>query len=232
MAVLFLQLWIFVVHLTNFDDRVKTSFTATNNLKYMYVGASFGVSTIIQLFSRVILPLFQGLPYVRSFIDDICIMPQSIEAHFQHVKHVMTILTKANLRINFKKLHFAKTKVYLLGSSISEKGRTIDTRKLTNLESMPRPTTSKQIQSIFGLFNYFRESLPNGAKLMADMNALRSHDEKYKKKPFFWNELLDMQFNALKKIISSDLVLSHPNFNHSYSVATDASNYAIGFCPF
>jgi hypothetical protein len=54
----------------NENDRIKTSFTGPDNLKYMHIGSPFGVSTISQLFSRVMLTLFKDLPYVKSFVDD------------------------------------------------------------------------------------------------------------------------------------------------------------------
>lgn len=214
--------------LVNPDDQIKTSFTGPDNLKYMHVGSPFGVSTISQLFSRVVLSLFKDLSYVRTFIDDICIMSRSLDAHFQHVKHVVSILTQANLRINFKKSHFAKSEVYLLGFSISARGRRIDTRKLSNLESLPRPVTSKQCQSFLGFVNYFRQHIPNAAMLMAPIDFLRSHDEKNKGKRFEWSSTHDMHFNHLKQILVSDVVLSHPNFSLPFCIATDASDFAIG----
>jgi hypothetical protein len=194
----------------------------------MHVGSPFGVSTISQLFSRVILTLFKDLPYVKSFVDDIVVISRSVNAHFNHVKHVLTILTNANLRNNFDKSHFAEAEVYLLGYAISANGRRIGTRKLTNLGLLKHPTTSKQCQSFLGFVNYFRQHIPNAALLMAPIDALRTHDEKNKGKPFKWNAELEMNFNALKQILQSDLVLSHPNLNHPFCIATDSSDYAVG----
>jgi hypothetical protein len=68
----------------------------------------------------------------------------------------------------------------LLGYVISANGRQIDTRKLTDLHSLERPTTSKQCQSFLGFVTYFRQHIPNAALLMAPIDALRSHDEKNK----------------------------------------------------
>ncbi|KAG0770939.1 hypothetical protein G6F22_016941 [Rhizopus arrhizus] len=65
-------------------DQHKTTFTAPNNLQYMYRGAPFGISTISQLFSRIMLNLFKDLPYVKCFVDDICVFSSSMHAHFLH----------------------------------------------------------------------------------------------------------------------------------------------------
>jgi ribosomal protein L21E len=216
----------------NAPDRKKTSFTAPNGLKYMHVGSPFGISTISQLFSRVMLTLFKNMPFVRCFVDDIVIFSQSIEAHFLHVKQVLQILTEVNLRVNFEKSHFAKAEVFLLGFSISEHGRRIDHRKLTNIQDWPRPISPKQCAGFLGFVNYFRMHLPNVAKLMAKLDTLRSFDalSKKSKKAFTWTEVHEKDFNALKDILASDITLSHPNYNHPFCIATDASNFAIGCC--
>ena len=213
----------------NEQDQIKTTFTAPNNLQYMYRGAPFGISTISQLFSRTMLTLFKDLPYVKCFVDDICIASSSMHAHFFHVKKVLEILTKANLRVNFEKTHLAKSAVYLLGYSISAVGKKIDSRKVTNIHEWPRPITQKQVQSFLGFVNYFRIHTPNAALLMAPLDALRCHDEKGNG-PFEWTKTHQMHFDSIKHILSSDLTLSHPDLSYPFCIATDASDYSIGCC--
>ncbi|EIE83945.1 hypothetical protein RO3G_08655 [Rhizopus delemar RA 99-880] len=213
----------------NKDDQIKTTFTAPNNLQYMYRGAPFGISTISQLFSRIMLTLFKDLPYVKCFVDDICIFSSSIHAHFLHVKKVLQILTDANLKINFEKTYLAKSAVYLLGYSISASGKQIDARKLTNIFDWPRPTTQKQVQSFLGFVNYFRQHTPNAALLMAPLDALRCHDEKVKG-PFEWTKEHQMHFDSIKHILSSELMLSHPDLSKPFCIATDSSDYSTGCC--
>jgi hypothetical protein len=78
------------------------------------------------------------------------------------------------------------------------------------------------------LLNYFSQHIPNAALLMAPIDALRSHDEKNKGKPFEWNAELDMHLKSLKRILQSDLVLSHPDLNNLFCIATDSSGHAVG----
>lgn len=213
----------------NPDDRVKTTFTAPNNLQYMYRGSPFGISTISQLFSRVMLTLFKDLPYVQCFVDDLCIHSSSMQAHFHHVKTVIQILTRANLRLNFSKCFMAKSAVYLLGYSISAEGKRIDNRKLTNIMEWPKPTTSKQIMSFLGVANFFRLHIPNAALLMGPLDYLRSHNEK-KEGPFIWTSTHQMHFDSIKNILASEIILSHPDLSHPFCISTDASDYSIGCC--
>jgi hypothetical protein len=177
------------------------------------------------------LTLFKDLPFVKCFVDDICIFSSSMHAHFLHVKTVLQILTNANLRINFEKTYLAKSAVYLLGYSISAEGKKIDARKLTNIHEWPRPTTQKQVQSFLGFANYFRQHTPNAALLMAPLDALRSYDEKLKG-PFVWTSEHQLHFDSIKRILSSEIVLSHPDLSRPFCIATDASDFALGCCLF
>lgn len=78
--------------------------------------------------------VFDGLPFVTTFVDDIVVYSQNIEDHQSHVKTVTDKLTNVNLLLNPDKCHFAQKSIYLLGFSISEKDRSLDERKLKNIE--------------------------------------------------------------------------------------------------
>lgn len=210
------------------QDRVKTTFTAPNGLTYMYKGTPFGLSIISQQFSRVMLTLFKDLPFCKSFVDDIVIFSKSMEEHAEHVKTVLEIITAANLRVNVDKCFFAKSAVYLLGFVIDKKGRRIDPRKLTNVLEWPPLTSHKQVQQFIGTCNFFREHIPNAAKLMVPLNALKDLANKQKGKQFAWTDIHQSHFQALKEVLASEVVLGHPVPNVPYRLATDSSAYATG----
>lgn len=209
-------------------DRVKTTFTAPNGLTYMYKGTPFGLSIISQQFSRVMLTLFKDLPYCKNFVDDIVIFSKSMEEHAEHVKTVLAIITDANLRVNIDKCFFAKSAVYLLGFVIDKKGRRIDPRKLTNVLEWPPLTSHKQVQQFIGTCNFFREHIPNAAKLMVPLNALKDLANKQKSKQFAWTDVHQSHFQALKEVLASEVVLGHVVPNVPYRLATDSSAYATG----
>lgn len=175
------------------------------------------------------LTLFKDLSYCSIFIDDLCIASRTMHAHFFHVKTVLQRLTESNLRVNFDKSHFAKSAVYLLGYSISATGKRVDRRKTSNLDLLPPPSTQKQAQSFLGFVNFFCNRVPNASLLMGPLDNMRNHDEKVKG-PFAWTDLHQQHFDSIKKVLQSDLILSHPDLSHPFCIATDSSDYGTGCC--
>jgi hypothetical protein len=210
----------------NEEDCHKTTFTAPNGLQYMYKGAPYGLSIISQQFSRVLIKLLGHLEFVRCFVDDIVIFSKSVHAHYFHVKAVVEILTKANLRLNLDKCVLAKSSVYLLGYCISTEGKSIDPRKLTNVMEWKQPASGKQVQQFLGVINFFRSHVPKVSFFTKPLDDLRSHDPK-KHGPFPWNSTHTLCFNTLKKALANHPVLSHPQEGVPFSLGTDASSYAI-----
>jgi hypothetical protein len=158
----------------------KTAFTSVDGLQYMFRGCPFGLKPISSKFQRVMTTLFSAKPFhtfVATFVDDIVIYSTSYQAHADHVQLVIEELTRVNLTLNPLKCHFAQKTIYLLGFCVKAKGESnLDTRKVTNVQVWPQPTSGKQIQQFLGLVNYFRLYIPYFAELTAPLDALRNHD--------------------------------------------------------
>ena len=82
----------------------------------------------------------EQMPFGQCFVDDVVIFAWSMKEHLIHVKAAIRALTEVNLILNLSKCHFAQNCVYLLGFCISAKGSSLDTRKLSNIESWPKPS--------------------------------------------------------------------------------------------
>ena len=204
-------------------DQPKTAFTFDGQ-QYMFVGAPFGIKFLSNVFQRVMSRIFEHMPFVQCFVDDVVIFSRNIEEHLIHVKAAIRALTEVNLILNLSKCHFAQNCVYLLGFCISAKGSSLDTRKLTNIESWPQPSKGVDIQQFLGVVNYFREHVPKAAHLTAPLDFLRNCKHITEKD---WTPLHQAHFNAIKKILLSNVVLSQPELSHPLCVATDASNFGI-----
>jgi hypothetical protein len=162
------------------------------------------------------------LPFVLIFIDDIVIFSKLREEHAEQVKCVIERLTKAKLIINKEKSHFYATQIVLLGFVIDLKGRRVDPTKLANIDQWAAPTTSTQIQSYMGTFNFFREYIPLFSTLAAPLDKLRN-----KTRPFKLNKEELASFNAFKKLLANAPILRFADFKELFYIATDASNVGI-----
>ncbi|SAM04409.1 hypothetical protein [Absidia glauca] len=206
------------------DDQHKTTFTHKGR-QYMFQGAPFGLKPLSAKFQRVMHAIFNGLPYVQTFIDDVVVYSPDLQTHTTHVITAIQRLTDANLILNPKKCHWAQTAVYLLGFCISNYGYDLDHRKVCNVLEWSRPTSGHGVQQFLGIFNYFRAHLPNAAAMTAPLDALRNKEAITDED---WTPLHEKHFLLIKQQLQMNTILHYPDPNLPFYVATDASNYGIG----
>ena len=162
------------------------------------------------------------------YIDDLICHSKDLKSHEIHCKKVTEALTKFNLPINQEKTHLAKNSPNLLGFCISEQGRSIDTRRLTNIDEWEKPQTPKAMMKFLGWCSYMRQHIPNASELTAPLDHLRYSPNK----TLTWTKEMHIHYDSIINIIKKNIVLSHPNLNHPFSLAVDASHYAVGACLF
>ncbi|KAG2221668.1 hypothetical protein INT45_002706 [Circinella minor] len=200
----------------------KLSFTFLGK-QYSYAKGCFGLKTLSSAFQRVMNILFHDLPFVNCFIDDIIIASKNIHEHADHVAQVIKILTDANLILNLDKCNFAQASTHLLGFSVSAKGIALDVRKVTTVLDYPPLQTGKDCMKFGGLINYFCSSIPNCAKIMAPIDALR-HDKSLKGK---WGTAQQKAFDTVRQILTKTPILRYPSLNDKFYIGTNASNSGI-----
>jgi hypothetical protein len=199
-----------------------TAFTY-NNLQYMFARAPFGLKPMTSIFQRGMAQILGDLHFVAVYVDDIVIFSNTMEEHLEHVNAVIERLTKARLIINKEKSHFLRTQVVLLGFLVDANGKRINPEKVANVKTWAPPTNGKMIQRYLGMFNYFREYIPLYSTISAPLDRLRNV-----KGNFTLGELEMKCFEQLKRLVTEAPVLSFPDFNQPFYVATDASNLGIG----
>lgn len=206
------------------DDQHKTTFTHKGR-QYMFKGCPFGLKPLSSKFQRVMHHIFNGLPYVQTFVDDVVIHSKNMTEHIEHVSIAIKKLTSVNLILNPKKCHFAQTCVYLLGFCISDKGHDLDPRKVTNVLEWQRPKTGHAVQQFLGIVNYFRLHIANIAALTAPIDALRNYKNITNND---WTLVHEKHFNTIKQELQNNTLLHFPDLSKTFYVATDASDYGIG----
>ncbi|SAM02503.1 hypothetical protein [Absidia glauca] len=204
-------------------DQHKTTFTHRDE-QLMFQGCPFGLKPLSSKFQRVTSLILKDMNYATSFIDDIVVFSQDMHQHAKHVKAVIDKLTEVKLILNSDKCHFAQRSVNLLGFCVSEKGLTLDTRKVSNVQNWPRPQTGNDVEKFLGVINYFRDHIPMISSITAPLDKLRKKKSLAKD----WTDLCETAFQKLKIILTRTPILKYPQVNEPYYVATDASNDGIG----
>lgn len=206
------------------SDKHKLTFTH-NGLQYCFKRACFGLSFMTSFFSKLMSILFADMTdIVKFYVDDICIASSSLEEHARDVKRVIERITSVNLILQPKKCVWFQRSVRLLGFVIDEKGMRVDDSKVTNVAAWPIPTTGKQVQQFCGLVNYVREFVPMISRLSEPISNLSNIQDI----STYWTSKHTECFNAIKKILQSNMILHYPDLTRKFYVATDASQYAVG----
>ena len=147
--------------------------------KYVYLKMPMGLNISADVFQRELSRLFQGMPYVLVYIDDILVITKgTFEQHLKAVQQVLEKLIEVGMQINVDKSFFATTEVDYLGYIINRKGITPQPSKVQIIIDMPKPKTSTGVKRFGGMVNFYRDLWPKRAHYLAPIMALTAGKKK------------------------------------------------------
>lgn len=214
----------------NLSDQVKTSFQHRNSA-YCFVSCPYGITFVGSAWSRLLDDILGDLPFCLTYIDDVYCVTQTndMDLHAKQLAIIIDRLTQNKLILNMAKAHIGKTAIVVLGQIISRQGRSICTKRLTNICDVPYPQHPKALKSCLGMFTYMRDHCPMASKLTWRLDALRNIGDSV---PIQWTPELKHDFDTIKEVLASKLVLSPIDPSLPLIVAVDASDHALGTCLF
>nr|GEZ08575.1 hypothetical protein [Tanacetum cinerariifolium] len=124
---------------------------------------------------------------------------------------------------NWKKSHFMVKESIVLGHKISKNGIEIDKAKVDVIAKSPHPTTVKGIRSFLGHAGFYRRFIKDFSKITRSMTRLLEKDTS-----FFFSKKCVEAFQTLKRKLTEAPILISPNWNMSFELMCDASEFAIG----
>jgi hypothetical protein len=195
----------------------------------MFAACPYGIKHIGSHFKRLMDSILGDLPFCLVYIDDVfCITQEDdMELHAKQLKIVIDRLTDNHMILNIEKSYIAKTAIVILGQTMSRQGRSVCMKRLTNIREVPYPKDPKALKTCLGMFTYMRDHVPMASRLSWRLDALRTQGDNVQ---IEWTPELKRDFDAIKDILASNLVLSPPDFSVPFIVAVDASAHALGTC--
>lgn len=160
---------------------------------------------------------------VSVYFDDISIHTKTYDQHLILLEEIFKRLKKHNLQLKVKKCEFFAEKIHYLGFVISPGMVEPNPSKTKIISNFPIPKNRKQVQSFLGMCNYFRQFIRNYAKISRPLSRLTSPTIKFE-----LNEDAMKSFESLKKIMAEKVTLTIVDFSKEFTLATDASDFAIG----
>ena len=129
--------------------------------------------------------ILEGMPRVRSYIDDIVIYSDSWEDHLRTLKELFGRLRKARITARPTKCLLGASRMEFLGHQVGGDVITPSRDNLEKVRNTPRPTTKKQVRSFLGLVGYYRDHIPAFTEISAPLTNLL---KKGKAKHIQWRE--------------------------------------------
>ena len=206
------------------DSRPLTAFSTPAG-HFQYLRLPMGLKNSPICFQLLINEVFHGIlgNGVFAYLDDIIVVSQDMETHFQRLNDVLARLAHAGLKVKLSKCNFLRKRLTFLGHVVDANGLHTSDDKVAAVKNFPRPETVKQLKSFLGLSGYYRPFVPHYATLSSPLLRLLKKDA-----PFIWRDEQEHAFNALKTALTTAPVLAFPNFQEPFILVTDASGKGLG----
>jgi hypothetical protein len=120
------------------------------------------------------------------------------------------------------KCEIGMTEVLYLGHIIGAKGVQVHQEKIQAIINWPTPRTLTELKSFLGICSYYRKFFKGFSQLCAPLTDLT------RKGAFDWNDEAHSTFEKMKKVMSTCLVLSLPDFSQPFILECDASGEGVG----
>lgn len=203
--------------------------------QFEYLVLPFGLCNGPATFQQFINSTLQDYldQFVTAYLDDILVYSDSIDTHVTHVTKVFDRLRSANLQLDIDKSVFHVQEVKHLGLIITTSGVKMDPAKLDAIRDWQPPRTVSDLLAWLGFCGYYRQFIPNFAKLTNCFYSLtkgkvalsRTGKRVMRYDPFSWTPELDEAFQRLKDAFATAPELFHYDPLKRTVIETDASDF-------
>ena len=205
------------------EDKEKTAIVTPFGT-FIFNFTCFGLRNAGATFQRMMDQIFEDIPCVIVYIDDILIFSKTLKQHYQDIRKVLRILKENGLVVRKDKCEWVKTSVEFLGHHLNARGLAPLPQKVEAINKFPKPRSVKNMQEFAGMVNYYHRFLPSLADIMHPLyEALKG-----KPKKLNWTSELNKAFEETKQALANATRLAYPQEKGRLYLTTDASSKAIG----
>ena len=121
---------------------------------------------------RAMKKLIEDVDDVDFYWDDILVHTRTWEEHIRALRELFSRLVQAGLTIRPTKCLFGVNSVDFLGHRLEQGMIGLHQDNVEKIKDAPRPSTKKQVRSLMGLAEYYRDFIPNFAAIAAPLSDL------------------------------------------------------------
>ena len=167
--------------------------------------------------------ILTGIPGTAAYLDDVIIVSHSTHELEERIGSVLQRMREYGFRLRREKCQFFLTSIKYLGFIFDADGRHPDAENVRIIHQMPTPTDVGTLRSFLGLINCYNAFLPSLHNIRAPLNRLLAQNV-----PWCWSAECEHAFVKLKRLFTSNLLLTHYDPHKPIIVAADASRYGVG----
>ena len=147
----------------------SNKYTTINTTKglFEYQRIPFVISSAPAIFQRAMEGLFQDLPDVIVYLDDVLVTGPNKEEHLKNLDKVMDRLKSAGVTLKQPKCIFLAPSVEYLGHIIDKDGLHPAPEKVRAIQDAPEPHNLSELKSFLGLINYYSKFMSNLAMFLS-----------------------------------------------------------------
>ncbi|XP_077560624.1 uncharacterized protein LOC144175419 [Haemaphysalis longicornis] len=206
------------------DSREKTAFSTKSGL-YQFKYMPFGIKTAPAVYARLMRRVFEGVENVYHYFDDVLVATETWPDHIIALKEVFQRIQAAKLTVKPKKCEIGPPTVTFLGHKVGDGMVQPMDKTLDKILGSKRPQTKKEVRSFLGLTGYYRDFIPDYAKIAKPLTELT---RKGAKNVIDWNDDNERAFCTLKQNLSSAPILRAADTSKQFVLRTDASDKCLG----
>ena len=109
--------------------------------------------------------IFLSVPGITGKADDMIIFRKTDKEHDGNLLNFLEVCRRNNFTLNPEKMQFRPPKVSFFGHTWSDKGLSVDPRKIKAVKRMEIPQDVETMRSFLGLINYLNHFSPRLAEL-------------------------------------------------------------------
>ena len=175
------------------------------------------------VFQRKIDSIFFDIPGVTGIVDDMIIYGRDDQEHDGNLLNLLEVCRNNNLMLNAEKMQFRLPKVSFFGHTWSDKGLSLDPKKIEAVKRMEIPQDVETMRSFLGLVNYLNRFSPLLAELSDPLRAIYRQKMEFK-----LTTACKVAFQHCKEEISKNVTLPYFNPKASMILQTDACKKGLG----
>lgn len=206
------------------DDKSKRFLTInTHKGLFTFNRLPFGVKSAPGIFQQIMDAMLAGLDGTIAYFDDILVHSKDEETHKSILKRLFKRLEEYGFRVKLMKCNFFCNEINYLGMIINSQGITTDPSKISAITSMPAPQNVPQLRSFLGAINFYGKFVRQMHELRAPLDRLLNTNVKWE-----WSLECQQSFDKFKRILTSELLLTHYDQSIPVKIYADASNTGVG----